>query len=242
MKADKTLDCVGLYCPMPIVQTSLKIKEMKTGEVLEVLADDRGIKQDMPAWCHSTGNELVNLVSQNGILTATIKKHQAKACVVSDKACKSKTIVVFSNDFDRVMASFIIANGAASMGSEVTMFFTFWGLNVLRRKTPVNVHKNIIERMLGMMMPRGASKLKLSKMNMGGLGTAMMKGIMQQKKVSSLDELINKAKTSGIKLVACSMSMDIMGIKKEELIDGIEPGGVAMYLDHAEAGNVNLFV
>jgi peroxiredoxin family protein len=140
------------------------------------------------------------------------------------------------------MASLIIANGAASMGSEVTMFFTFWGLNVLRKKISAPVQKNLIEKMLALMMPKGASKLTLSKMNMGGLGTAMMKGIMKKKKVSSLEELIAKAKNSGIKLVACSMSMDIMGIKKEELIDGIELGGVAMYLDHAESGNVNLFI
>jgi peroxiredoxin family protein len=182
------------------------------------------------------------LVSENGILKATIVKQQAKSCAVSDKACKNKTIIVFSNDLDRALASFIIANGAASMGSDVTMFFTFWGLNVLRKTEPTSVRKNLIERMFGMMMPRGASKLTLSKMNMGGLGTAMMKGIMQKKNVSSLEELIAKAQASGIKLVACSMSMDIMGIRKEELIDGIELGGVAMYLDHAEAGNVNLFI
>ena len=128
------------------------------------------------------------------------------------------------------------------MGSEVTMFFTFWGLNVLRKNESASVRKNLIERMFGMMMPRGAGKLTLSKMNMGGLGTAMMKGIMQKKNVSSLEELIAKAQASGIKLVACSMSMDIMGIRKEELIDDVELGGVAMYLDHAEAGNVNLFI
>jgi NADPH-dependent 2,4-dienoyl-CoA reductase/sulfur reductase-like enzyme/peroxiredoxin family protein/rhodanese-related sulfurtransferase/TusA-related sulfurtransferase len=238
----KHIDACGLQCPGPILRLKDELNKLEVGQSVTISTRDAGFAADMPAWCHSTGNELANLANENGVLTATIIKQQVKACVVSDKACKSKTIVVFSNDFDRVMASFIIANGAASMGSEVTMFFTFWGLNVLRRKTPANVHKNIIERMLGMMMPRGATKLKLSKMNMGGLGTAMMKGIMKQKKVSSLDELIQKARTSGIKLVACSMSMDIMGIKKEELIDGVELGGVAMYLDHAEAGNVNLFV
>ncbi len=139
-------------------------------------------------------------------------------------------------------AAFIIANGAAAMGSDVTMFFTFWGINALRRATSVAVRKNLVERMFGWMMPRGAEKLTLSKMNMGGMGLAMIKGIMKRKNVPSLPELIASAKAAGVRLVVCSMSMDLMGIKREELIDGVEEGGVALYLDRAEAGNVNLFI
>jgi len=155
---------------------------------------------------------------------------------------RGKTIVVFSDDFDRAMAAFIIANGAAAMGSEVTLFFTFWGLNVLRRPEAVPVKKTLIERMFGWMMPRGPHKLTLSKMHMAGMGTRMIKGIMNRKNVASLPELIASAHQAGVRLVACTMSMDLMGIKKEELIDGVEQGGVAMYLDHAEAGSVNLFI
>ncbi|MFW5923860.1 MAG: DsrE/DsrF/DrsH-like family protein [Planctomycetota bacterium] len=151
-------------------------------------------------------------------------------------------MVVFSGDFDRAMASFIIANGAAAMGSEVTMFFTFWGLNVLRKDENVETDKTFIERMFGRMMPRGAEKLGLSRMNMGGLGQKMIKGIMKKKNVSSLSELIEQAQDAGVRLVACSMSMDLMGIQKEELIDGVEEGGVASYLSSAEEGNVNLFI
>jgi peroxiredoxin family protein len=141
-----------------------------------------------------------------------------------------------------VMAAFVIANGAAAMGSPVTMFFTFWGLNVLRRDNPPAVAKHLVERMFGWMMPRGTGKLRLSKMHMGGIGTAMMKAIMRKKNVASIEELLARAKDGGVRLVACSMSMDIMGIRKEELLDGVELGGVAMYLDSAEAGTVNLFV
>ena len=155
---------------------------------------------------------------------------------------KHKTIVVFSGDFDKAMAGFIIANGAAAMGSKVTMFFTFWGLNVLRRAEAVSVKKNLIERMFGWMMPRGADKLALSKMQMGGMGLAMIKGIMRKKNVASLGDLIASARAAGVRMVACTMSMDLMGIKKAELIDGVEEGGVAAYLDSAEAGNVNLFI
>ncbi len=140
------------------------------------------------------------------------------------------------------MAAFIIANGAAAMGSEVTMFFTFWGLNLLRRPESVPVQKNLIETMFGFMMPRGAAKTKLSKMNMAGIGTMMMQDIMKKKNVASLAELIESAKKNNVRLVACTMSMDLMGIKKEELIDGVEEGGVAAYLNKAEAAGVNLFI
>jgi len=128
------------------------------------------------------------------------------------------------------------------MGSSVTLFFTFWGLNILRKDAATPVSKTFMERMFGMMMPRGARKLVLSKMNMLGMGTMMMKGIMRQKQVATLPELIASARNAGVRLVACTMSMDVMGIKKEELIDGVEEGGVAMYLAAAEQGSVNLFI
>ena len=122
------------------------------------------------------------------------------------------------------------------------MFFTFWGLTVLRRPEKVKVKKSFVEKMFGGMLPRGSGKLKLSRMNMAGMGTAMMKSIMKQKNVDSLDTLIDKAKKAGIKLVACTMSMDVMGIRAEELIDGVELGGVGAYLGDAEESNVNLFI
>lgn len=153
-----------------------------------------------------------------------------------------KTIIVFSGDMDKVMASLIIANGAAAMGSEVTMFFTFWGLNVLRKAKKVQVKKDFMERMFGWMMPRGAEKLGLSKMNFGGMGAAMMKNIMKKKNVNTLPELIESAQMMGVKMIACTMSMDVMGIREEELIDGIELAGVATYLGESDEANVNLFI
>ena len=128
------------------------------------------------------------------------------------------------------------------MGRKVTMFFTFWGLNVLRREDGAAAGKSLIEKMFGWMMPRGPERLKLSQMNMAGMGLKMIKGIMRRKGVDSLGELIAKARSAGVRLVACAMSMDLMGIKKEELIEGVELGGVAMYLAEAETGNVNLFI
>ena len=159
-----------------------------------------------------------------------------------DRDDQGKTIIVFDGDLDKVLASFIIANGAAAMGRPVTMFFTFWGLNALRKPEKVHVKKPFIEKMFGFMMPRGTTKLKLSKMNMMGMGTKMMKKVMKSKNVSSLEELIRQAQENGVKLVACTMSMDVMGITPEELIDGVELAGVASYLGDAEQSNVNLFV
>ncbi|QNB48461.1 hypothetical protein BR63_15185 [Thermanaerosceptrum fracticalcis] len=149
---------------------------------------------------------------------------------------------MFSGDLDKAMAGFIIANGAAAMGDDVTMFFTFWGINILRKSEYVPVKKGFLEKMFGWMMPRGADKLGLSKMNFGGMGSVMMKKIMKDKQVSSLPELISTAQSLGVKLVVCTMSMDVMGIKEEELIPGLEFAGVATYLGEADQAGVNLFI
>lgn len=153
-----------------------------------------------------------------------------------------KTIIVFSGDLDKVMAAFIIANGAAAMGDDVTMFFTFWGLNCIRKPENIAVKKSFLQGMFGKMMPRGADKLGISKMNFGGMGAKMMKMVMKQQNVTTLPELIQTAKEQGIKMIACTMSMDVMGITEDELIDGLEFAGVATYLGEADEANVNLFI
>ncbi len=153
-----------------------------------------------------------------------------------------KTIIVFSGDLDKAMAAFIIANGAAAMGDDVTMFFTFWGLNILRKREKISAKKSFLQGMFGWMMPRGAGRLGLSRMNFGGMGATMMKMVMKQQNVSSIEELIATAKEQGIKMVACTMSMDVMGFKPEEMIDGLEYAGVATYLGEADEANVNLFI
>jgi peroxiredoxin family protein len=153
-----------------------------------------------------------------------------------------KTIIVFSGDLDKAMASFIIANGAAAMGNEVTMFFTFWGLNILRKPEKTSTRKNFLESMFGWMMPRGAARIGLSKMNYGGMGAFMMKAIMKQKNVNTMQEMIETAQSLGVKMIACTMSMDVMGLKEEEMIEGLEYAGVATYLGEADEANINLFI
>lgn len=244
VKIVKEIDARGMQCPGPIMRLNSELEKVQAGEGVRITASDPGFGADIAGWCNSTCNRLEKIIFVGGGYQATVVKGEKVSCAVSNGPAnrKKKTIVVFSNDFDRAMAAFIIANGAAAMGSEVTLFFTFWGLNVLRKAEAIPVEKNLVEKIFGWMMPRGAEKLTLSKMNMGGMGTRMMKGIMQKKKAASLPELMASARQAGVRMVACAMSMDLMGIKKEELIDGVEEGGVAMYLNEAEGGNVNLFI
>lgn len=238
------IDACGLQCPGPIMQTFGALSKMNEGEMLCIKTTDPGFATDIEKWCERTGNTLFSTKYENGAFTAEIIKGSAEVSKSEsvNMANNDKTIIVFSGDLDKVIASFIIANGAAAMGRKVTMFFTFWGLNVLRKKGKAKVKKTLIEKMFGMMMPKGTTRLSLSKLNMFGMGTAMMRGIMKKKGVYSLEELVKKAMEAGIEIIACNMSMDIMGIHEEELIDGIKMAGVASYLGAAETADTNLFI
>jgi NADPH-dependent 2,4-dienoyl-CoA reductase/sulfur reductase-like enzyme/peroxiredoxin family protein/TusA-related sulfurtransferase/rhodanese-related sulfurtransferase len=237
------VDACGLQCPGPIMKLKAALESIRHGEAVSITSTDPGFAGDIPAWCNSTGNILnsVEAVKGGGYRAVITKNQGGDAAHAIQTGPKRFTNVVFSNDLDKALAAFIIANGAATMGYEVTLFFTFWGINILRKDEKVDVNKNFIEKMFGMMMPRGSKKLGLSQMNMGGMGKAMIEGIMNKKNVATLPELIASAQANGVKLVVCSMSMDLMGIKREELIDGIEEGGVAMYIDKV-GGNANLFI
>ena len=238
-----TLNACGLQCPGPIMQVSTKIHELKPGDILEVSATDPGFAQDVQAWCKKTGNTFLKAYKKDNAFMITLRKeHTDVPHPIKTESLEDSTMVVFSGDLDKALAAMIIANGSVAMGKKVTMFFTFWGLNILRKPDKVSVSKSLIEKMFGMMMPRGSSKLKLSKMHMSGMGTSMIKKVMKDKNVNSLEELIQSAKDNGVKLVECTMSMDLMGIKKEELIDNIDFGGVAAYLGEAEDAYHNLFI
>lgn len=247
VKVKIKLDACGLQCPGPIMEVFKGINKMETGEVLEISATDPAFGIDLESWCKRTGNQLLRIIKEGTITRAWIKKGSEQIMDnLENKEINStgndKTLVVFSGNLDKAIASFIIANGAAAMGRKVTMFFTFWGLNILRKPTGGKVKKDFLGRMFGMMMPKGPQKLKLSQMSMGGLGGKMIRYIMKKNNIASLEELIEQGKNQGIRIIACSMSMDLMGIKKEELIDGIEIGGVATYLAAAETADTNLFI
>ncbi len=240
----KTLDCCGLQCPGPIMKVNATMNTMQQGEILKISATDMGFAADIKSWCQRTGNTFIEKEKTGKEVIVTIQKgeKQEKNGTTKPEISQGKTLVVFDGDLDKVLASFIIANGAAAMGRPVTMFFTFWGLNVLRKPKSIKINKTMLDKVFAKMMPRGAKKLKLSKMHLFGIGTAMIKSVMKKKRVFSLEELITQAKENGVRLVACTMSMDIMGIRPEELIDGVELGGVASYLADAEKSDVNLFI
>jgi CoA-disulfide reductase len=237
------VDACGLQCPGPIMQVYNAMQGMKPGDVLQIKASDPGFEGDIKVWCQRTGHKLLDIGWQGRILVARIQK---SAVLPEEQQAEpqshDKAMIVFSGDLDKAIASFIIANGAASMGRKVTMFFTFWGLNILRKPEKVPVHKDFLSKMFGTMMPRGSMKLPLSRMNMFGIGPKLIRHLMKEKNIFSLEELIQQAIKNGVRIVACNMSMDIMGIKKEELIDGVEIGGVASFIGAAEQSDASLFI
>lgn len=250
-----TLDACGLSCPGPLMQVKQQMDDLQKGQILKVTASDPGFYEDIKAWANMTSNELIERNKRpDGIIEATLAKGMAETAAstaeadaelgnqsnLSDK--NGTTMVVFNGDLDKAIASFIIANGAASSGKKVTMFFTFWGLNIIRRPDKVKVEKGWMGKMFEMVMPRGSGKLPLSNLNMMGMGPKMIRSLMKKHNVLSLDELIQAAQKQGVEMIACQMSMDLMGIQREELIDGINVGGVGYYLGQTQQANHNLFI
>ncbi len=237
-----SVNACGLQCPGPVMKLGEAVRNAQDGDIIEIKTTDHAFSADVEAWCRRTGNGFGGVSSEKGVYTALVKKGASRTCATAGLKGDNKNIIVFSGDLDKAIASFIIANAAASMGRKVSMFFTFWGLNILRRPEKVKVKKDLMSRMFGMMMPRGAGRLSLSKMNMGGMGAKMIRRVMNNKNVDSLEDLLKASMQNGVELVACSMSMDVMGIKPEELIDGVRLGGAAAMLANAEESDMSLFI
>ena len=245
-KEEDYLDLSGLSCPGPLVKIKEKIDKLQGNEKLKVKVSDPGFYNDIQAWSKVTKNSLLSLDKKDGLTYATLQKGQTpkvieknqENVIIEDNS--NMTMVVFSGDLDKAIAAFIIANGALTMGKKVTMFFTFWGLSILKKKNLSK--KSFIEKMFAMMLPKNSQDLPVSKMNFFGIGAKMIRSVMKKKNIMSLEELIKKAIDSGVNITACNMSMDVMGISEEELIDGINYGGVGQYLGEAEKSNNNLFI
>ncbi|MDG3146511.1 FAD-dependent oxidoreductase [Streptococcus suis] len=246
------LDACGLQCPGPILKVKEKIDKMSIGQKMEIEASDFGFGADLAAWCQNTGNTLLSNKIENGKVLATIVKGKSSISESEMKNLPSlgqegvlketkdgATMVVFSGDLDKALASMIIASGAAAYGKKVTIFFTFWGLSILKKQ---KVKKSGLAKLFDIMLPSKANNLPLSRMNMGGMGALMIKYIMKQKNVDSLPDMIEQAHQLGVKFVACTMSMDLMGIEKEELFDFVEYGGVATFIGDSEQANMQLFI
>ncbi len=237
------VDACGISCPGPILKLKKGVETLADGEQLEVIATDPGFPRDAEAWCRSTGNRVVSSTSAGGKYSVVVAKEDAAAITAGKSGDeKGKTFILFSDDLDKTLATFVLANGAAATGKKVTIFFTFWGLNAIKKETKPAVKKDIFGKMFGMMLPSSSRKLKLSKMNMGGIGSKMMRHIMKKKNVDSLEMLRAQAIENGVEFIACQMSMDVMGVSREELLDEVTIGGVATYMDRADQANVNLFI
>ncbi len=252
------LDCTGLACPGPIMKLQSTFADLTPGDEVVAHVSDPGFRLDAPAWAGKNGHDLLSITPEGPGYVARIRKGGAqpapvasavvpggRAAFVPPAAARlkdKKSFVVFSGELDKVIAAFIIANGSAAMGDEVTMFFTFWGLNALRRQKPARRERSAMDRMFAAMMPAGADKLPLSTMNMLGGGPALIKRVMRRNRVPSLPELIASAQASGVRLVGCTMTMELLGIAESDLIEGVELGGVATFLGEANESNGAFFI
>jgi len=236
------IDACGLQCPGPIVKLSAAINSVGDGDIIEITTTDPAFCSDIEGFCRRTGNQLLETNSHKGMLIAKIRKGTKHLETTNEPVHHGKNFILFSGDLDKAIAAFIMANASAALGRKTSIFFTFWGLNLLRKPKKVRVSKDFLARMFGWMMPRGSTRLPLSKMNMGGMGAKLIRYIMKRKNIDSLEDLIASAQSQGVELIACSMSMDVMGIKPEELIDGVQLGGAAAMLAHAEESDMTLFI
>ena len=239
------VDACGIQCPGPILKLKKCMETLQPGQRLEVRATDAGFPRDAESWCRTTGNQFIEKRSEGGMYYAIIEKSlpgvPSKAGTsVSEE--KGKTLILFSDNLDKTLATFVLANGAAATGKKVSIFFTFWGLNAIKKTDKPRVKKDIWGRMFGWMLPSDSTKLALSQMNMLGIGARMMRYLMKRKGVDSLETLRQQAIDNGVEFIACQMSMDVMGVKREELLDEVTVGGVATYMERAEQANVNLFI
>ena len=246
-RSDKSIikvDACGIQCPGPILKLKQAMDVLAVGQQLEVRATDAGFPRDAEAWCRTTGHKFLGKRAEGGIQIVEIEKAapQVVEATQPQTSEQGKTLILFSDDLDKTLATFVLANGAAATGKKVSIFFTFWGLNAIKKVRKPKVKKDIFGRMFGWMLPADSTQLALSKMNMLGIGSKMMRYLMRKKGVDSLETLRQQAIDQGVEFIACQMSMDVMGIKREELLDNVTVGGVASYMERAEQANVNLFI
>lgn len=261
--SNQVLDVCGLACPGPIMQIRKMLPSLAPGSTLTVKASDPGFMNDFPAFCRASNLQCVTVGKEAGIVTgvlhvpgdnnaaAAAKAQETSNSVAVEAANKNDlALVVFSGELDKVMAAFVMANGALALGGKVTMFFTFWGLNALRSKTKhhshtkddLHHHSSVMDKMLSMMLPKNADRLPLSNLNFGGIGAEMMKMQMKQKHLPNLPDLMKSAREGGVRIVGCTMSMEALGVPADELIEGIELGGVADFLEASSKAKSTLFI
>ncbi len=239
------LDVTGLACPGPIMKLTERMRDLNPGDEITAHVSDAGFATDAPAWARRNGHSLVDIEPEGPGFRATFRKGGAAptpAPQAQPPARARNSFVVFSGDLDKLVAAFIIANGALAMGNDVSMFFTFWGLNALRDPDAPKRDMKAMEKVMAKMMPSGPDALPLSQMNMGGAGAALIRNTMKQHNVAALPEMIDAAIQGGARIIACTMTMDLLGIERSDLIGGIDFGGVATFLDDAADSQTTLFI
>ena len=235
------VDVQALQCPGPVVRIKKELDRLGEGAVIKVIGAP-GFAPDLANWAQSCGHKVVKLVQKDGHLEAVVRKGVAPSCTGVAGAANSGALVLFSNDLDKALAALIIATGMMAAGMQVSIFFTFWGLSVLRKHPGPQVKKSLLNAMFGWMLPKGAQKLALSKMHMAGLGTATMKQVMASQNVASLSDMLQNARAMGVKFIACDMAMGVMGLAREELIEVDEVAGVATFIARAKESGPTLFI
>lgn len=244
LKSDQPirLDAKGSQCPGPIMALKSGFEKAAIGQKIIIEVTDPGFRNDVVAWCNVTQNTLLSMTENEGIITAELQKKTEIGNATVPVKEDSVTIVIFSDEMDKGLAAFNIALGALAMGMQVQVFFTFWGLSLIRNKEAKPEHQSLKEKAIEHILPKGDDALPLSHKNMMGLGKLMMERLMKEKNVSSLDFMIHLSKMDGVRFIACQMSMELMNIKKEDLIDGVQVGGVATMIEYARKSNLNYFV
>jgi NADPH-dependent 2,4-dienoyl-CoA reductase/sulfur reductase-like enzyme/peroxiredoxin family protein/rhodanese-related sulfurtransferase/TusA-related sulfurtransferase len=239
----QTLDVRALACPGPVVRIKQEMDKMKPNDRVRLLASP-SFSCDLTSWAQSSGNKVLSTTEHNDHLEAILQKGEPAAPVAQAKSdtASGATLILFSNDLDKAMAALILACGMAAAGQKATIFFTFWGLSVLRKNPGPSVKKPLLSTLFGWMLPKGITQLALSKMHMLGMGTAMMKYVMRQQNVPSLQDLLVQARQLGVRFVACEMAMNVMGLQREELIEIDDVAGVANFAQLAQSSKTNLFI
>ncbi len=239
----KVINYSGMQCPGPIVNLNMEVQQLEVGKQIEVKVTDFGFYSDVKSWAAQTGHAIVDLEQKADHVKAIVQKEpQNNKDMKVTETANGTTIVLFSGELDKAIAALIIANGAKAAGREVSIFFTFWGLNALKHNNKVKVKKQGIEKLFDLFLPNTPENMPISKMNMFGLGNLMMRFIMKKKNVDTLPSLMNQAIKQDIRLMACTMSMDVMGIKKEELRKEADFVGVGTYIGETQKAAHNLFI
>ena len=251
--SDATLDVKGLGCPIPVLKTKLAFKKMEPGQILEVIATDPGSRKDLPAWADKTGNEIVSSVEEDdNIYRFYIRKaERAPAQPVVAAAGEAPTpgvvagprkmlLICSKGSLDWAYPPLILATTAATMDVEVSLFFTFYGLHIVDR----NKNRKLkVSPLANPAMPMGIPSLLGAMPGMTAMATKMMKGMMKKNNVEDIDEMIRTSKDLGVTFLACQMSMDVMGMKREDLIDEVDDTvGAAAYVAQALDANISMFI